>query len=103
METIDLIYDKEDSLDHVHPHRLSVFFIILATGATYDDTTAQMAPKLYYLACAAISLESILQTVTLYAIQALLLFTRHIHVSERSLDESKWFMFSACARAAQVV
>lgn len=100
-----MIYDSQGigSVERAHPHRLSVFFIIIATGAFFDPDTAFLAQKYNALASAALSLETILRNVTLYAIQSLLLMTRFSYVTDSSIDETRWLLFGACARAAQAV
>jgi hypothetical protein len=101
----DMIYNAagNPNVDYVHPHRLAVFFATIASGAVFDDKTSPMAERLQALASAAISIESVLRNVTLHAVQALLMFTQFSYITQNSIDETMWLLFSACARSAQAV
>ncbi|KAH7923981.1 hypothetical protein BV22DRAFT_1167136 [Leucogyrophana mollusca] len=93
------------TLDSIHSHRLSVFFILLASGALYDNTTsaAVIAEQYHALSRAALSLDSILQEATCATVQALFMSIRYIYQSDRTNNEGRWLLMGVCARVAQIV
>jgi hypothetical protein len=95
--------EEDQSLENIHPHRLSVFFIILAIGASSDENGDFVAAKFHALAAAALSLGSILKTVTLCSLQALFLMVYYGYFSKPATDETRYLLFGACTRAAQHV
>jgi hypothetical protein len=102
---LSTIYGIEEtaSLDAIHPHRLSVFFVILATGATFDDNASFAAEQFHALSTAALSLLSIADTVSLPTLQALFLLCYYTYTTKAPTDESRWLLFGVCTRAAQMV
>ena len=93
------------SLHTLHPHRLSVFFILLATGMLchHDPSSAVLAERYHALARAALSLESILAEATCAAVQALFMMFRYIYASDRTSNEARWILTGLCCRLAQTV
>lgn len=101
------IYDTTvfPSLDNIHPHRLSVFFILLACGIYFEDhpSATVLAEQYQVLARAAFSLNTILRDANCATIQAMFLIMRFIFISDRSNNEERWLLGGLCARAAQIV
>jgi len=93
------------NLNAIHPHRISVFFILLATGALYDNhpSSTVVAEQYHALSRAAFSLESILSEATLAAVQALFMMIRYIYASDRTSSETRWLLTGLCCRIAQTV
>jgi hypothetical protein len=104
---VDHIYGPSGSanLHTLHPHRLSVFFIILATGVLYDDDklSSILAERYHALARAALSLESILVEASCAAVQALFMIVRYIDASNRTCNETRWMLSGLCCRLSQTV
>lgn len=93
-------------MDIVHPHRISTFFIALALGAHYEQESAvgESDSETYnLLALAALSLSSIIQEVTCSALQALFLVIQYHYFTDPGTDETRWLLFGALCRAAQIV
>ena len=90
----------------LHPHRISTFFIALALGAHYELESAvgESDSETYnLLALAALSLSSIIHEVTCSALQALFLIIKYHYFTDPGTDETRWLLFGALCRAAQVV
>jgi hypothetical protein len=93
------------NIDTLHPHRLSVFFILLATGVLYENhpTSLILAEQYHALARAALSLEPIVNEATCAAVQALFMMIWYIYSSDRSNNETRWLLAGVCCRMAQAV
>lgn len=93
------------SLDAIHPHRLSVFFILLASGIYYDSHPSApiLAQQYHVLSRAALSLGSILQEANCATVQALFMILRFIFITDRINNEERWLLGGLCARVAQIV
>jgi hypothetical protein len=93
------------SVDTIHSHRLSVFFILLASGCTYDahHSATLSAERYYALSRAALALDSILQEATCATVQALFMMVRYIYISDCTGYENRWLLFGICTRVAQMV
>ncbi|KZT27831.1 hypothetical protein NEOLEDRAFT_1059670 [Neolentinus lepideus HHB14362 ss-1] len=94
------------SLDSLHPHRLSVFFMVLATGTLFDDTIDSaiiVAEQYHALACAALSLKSILDEASTTAVQALFMLFHFVFLSDRAGNERRWLLVGICTRVAQII
>lgn len=103
-----MLYDHDGSLslDMLHPHRISTFFIALALGAHYEQESAvgESDSETYnLLALAALSLSSIIHEVTCSALQALFLIIQYHYFTDPGTDETRWLLFGALCRAAQIV
>lgn len=103
-----MLYDHEGNpcVDMLHPHRLSIFFIALALGAHYEQESAvgESDSETYnLLALAALSLSSIFHEVTCSALQALFLIIQYHYFTDPGTDETRWLLFGALCRAAQIV
>jgi hypothetical protein len=103
-----MLYDHEGGpcVDMLHPHRISTFFIALALGAHYEQESAvgESDSETYnLLALAALSLSSIIHEVTCSALQALFLIIQYHYFTDPGTDETRWLLFGALCRAAQIV
>lgn len=105
---LNVLYDQEGCpfVETLHPHRISTFFIALALGAHYEQESAvgESDSETYnLLALAALSLSSIIHEVTCSALQALFLIIQYHYFTDPGTDETRWLLFGALCRAAQVV
>ena len=103
-----MLYDQDGCpcVEMLHPHRTSTFFIALALGAHYEQESAvgESDSETYnLLALAALSLSSIIHEVTCSALQALFLIIQYHYFTDPGTDETRWLLFGALCRAAQVV
>ena len=93
-------------MDALHPHKISTFFIALAFGAHHEQETVggeSDSEKYNLLALAALSLSSIIREVSCSALQALLLIIQYHYFTDPGTDETRWLLFGALCRAAQIV
>jgi hypothetical protein len=105
---LDPIYGTMDlaTLHTLDPHRLSVFFVLLATGLLFDGdgpSARVLAEQFYALSRAAFVLDSVLVNATSSAVQALFMMFRYIHVRDQSNNQSTWILTGLCCRLAQTV
>ncbi|EAU90302.2 hypothetical protein CC1G_12055 [Coprinopsis cinerea okayama7 len=105
---LDVIYaNGQRSLDHIHSHRVSVFFSILANGAVFDqqeEKTSDLAARTYSaLARAAFSLDPILVEATCATVQALFLIVRFIYNADRDRNEERWLITGLNCRLAHMI
>lgn len=105
---LNVLYDQDGCacVEMLHPHRTSTFFIALALGAHYEQESAvgETDSETYnLLALAALSLSSIIHEVTCSALQALFLIIQYHYFTDPGTDETRWLLFGALCRAAQVV
>lgn len=104
---IDPLYGHHNIpyLDRVHSHTLSVFFIILASGALYDrESSATLEGERYYaLARAALCVDSMSNEATCSTVQAIFITICFMYHSDQSSNEGRWLLTGLCARAAQTV
>jgi hypothetical protein len=103
-----MLYDHEGnpSVEMLHPHRISTFFVALALGAHYEQESAvgESDSETYnLLALAALSLSSIIHEVTCSSLQALFLIIQYHYFTDPGTDETRWLLFGALCRAAQIV
>ena len=101
------LYDFKGSstLETIHPHRLSVLFAILASGAFWDEqpTAKILAQQYLVLSRAALSLKPILRETTTAAVQALFTIVRFLHIADTTAGEERWILGGTCAKVAQSV
>jgi hypothetical protein len=94
-------------LNTIHSHKLSVFFIVLANGALYDEASGEralwLAARYYHLARAALSLDPMLTDATVATCEALFMMIRFLFNSDRSANEERWLVTGLAARVAQMV
>ena len=105
---LDPIYgvgNNDISLASVHSHRISLFFMVLATGIFYDDhpSASIMAEQYSALAYAAYSLDSISQEATTASVQAMFSMCFFVYLTDRSNNEMRWLLSGLAARVALVV
>ncbi|KAG0709249.1 fungal-specific transcription factor domain-containing protein [Suillus ampliporus] len=93
------------NIDSIHSHRLSVFFILLASGVLYDESpsSAVLAEQYHALSRAALSLDPIHQDATCATVQALVMTFTHIYHSDRTNNEARWLLMGVAARVAQLI
>ena len=105
-DIVDTIYASGyPIIDIIHPHKLAVFFSIMAQGAVFSrDSTASLVQEQYHaLACALVSLEPITRGVTCSTVQAFFLIVRFLNNTVRTAAEDCWIIFGICVRVSQVV
>lgn len=93
------------TIDALHPHKLSVFFSVMAQGLAFSrDNSASLVQEQYHaLACALVSIEPISRGVTCSTVQAFFLIVRFLNTTVRTAAEDCWIIFGICVRVAQVV
>lgn len=93
------------SVGAIHPHRLSVFFAVLASGAFWEDhpIAKVLAHQYHTLARAALSLKSIIHEASSASVQALCTIIRFLHISDMNAGEERWILAGICARTAHMV
>lgn len=95
------------SVNIIHSHKLSVFFVILANGALYDEASGEhahwLAARYHQLARAALSLDSMLTDASVATCEALFMMIRFLFNSDRSANEERWLITGLAARVAQMV
>lgn len=105
--TFNFIYgpNGEIRLDQIHPHLLSVFFIVIANGAIFDrSANAEVASRTFHaLARAALSMDSILQGSNCATIQAMFLIVRFIYNADRDRNEERWLITGLNCRLAHMI
>ena len=105
-ELLDMIYGTGyPNIDAAHPHKLSVFFSLLAQGLAFsrENSVSLVQEQYHALACALISLEPITRGVTCSSVQAFFLIVRFLNTTVRTAAEDCWILFGICVRVAQVV
>jgi hypothetical protein len=93
------------SLIDFEAHRLSVFFMVLSTGALFDScpNARTIAEQYHAFACAAFSLESIMGGATCSSIQALLMMAHFLFLMDRSGNEHRWLINGLCTKVIHMV
>ncbi|THH33361.1 hypothetical protein EUX98_g851 [Antrodiella citrinella] len=105
-EILNLIYGSSyPIIDSIHPHKLSVFFSIMAQGLAFSrETAASLVQEQYHsLACALVALEPITRGVTCSTVQSFYLIVRFLNTTVRTAAEDCWLIFGICVRVAQVM
>ena len=105
-ELIDKIYGPTNmpSLGNIHPHRLALFFGIMAIGhqRSVEFATAGglnlNAERYYVLACAALSLAPIIAEAMCATVQALFLVLCYLGCGTRRACEESWLLIGVMAR-----
>ncbi|OJA10707.1 hypothetical protein AZE42_01058 [Rhizopogon vesiculosus] len=93
------------NINNVHSHRLSVFFILLASGVVYEHSPSSgvIAEQYHALSRAALSLDPIYQDATCATVQALFMTVRYIYQTDCTNNESRWLLMGVVARVAQLI
>ncbi|KIK47381.1 hypothetical protein CY34DRAFT_73944 [Suillus luteus UH-Slu-Lm8-n1] len=93
------------NVNNIHSHRLSVFFIVLASGVLYEQSTSSgvIAEQYHALSRAALSLDPIYQDATCATVQALFMAFGHIYQSDRTNNEGRWLLMGVVVRVAQLI
>lgn len=105
-EIVDAIYTTGyPIIDTVHPHKLSVFFSLMAQGLSFSrEASAALVQEQYHaLACAMLSLDPITRGVTVSTVQAFFLIVRFLNSTVRTAAEDCWILFGICVRVSQTV
>lgn len=92
-------------LVNFEPHRLSVFFTVIAVGALFDShPCARIIGEQYHaFACATFSLESIVHGATLASIQALFMMAHFLLLTDRSGGERRWLVIGLTCKVIHMV
>ncbi|KAI0305891.1 fungal-specific transcription factor domain-containing protein [Multifurca ochricompacta] len=93
------------SLIGFEPHRLSVFFMVLSTGALFDShpNARTIAEQYHAFACATFSLESIVGGATCASAQALLMMAHFLFLTDRSGNERRWLLNGLCTKVIHMI
>ncbi|KAG1876498.1 hypothetical protein DFJ58DRAFT_178328 [Suillus subalutaceus] len=93
------------NVNNIHSHRLSVFFIVLASGVLYEQSLSSgvLAEQYHALSRAALSIDPIYQDATCATVQALFMTFGHIYQSDRTNNEGRWLLMGVVARVAQLI
>jgi len=100
------IYEEDcPSLESLHPHQISVFFSLLATGSLAESraSSTTISRQYHSLAQAAFSMVPISNEVDIATIQALFLIIRYLFHTDRSSIEERWILTGITIRLAQRV
>jgi hypothetical protein len=92
-------------LTSLEPHRLSLFFIVIAVGTLFDThPSARIIAEQYHaFACAAFSLESIADGATSATIQALYMMAHFLLLTDRSGGERRWLISGLTCKVIHMV
>ncbi|KAF6761455.1 hypothetical protein DFP72DRAFT_987681 [Ephemerocybe angulata] len=103
---LEVLYGSkgEKSVEAAHPHRISLFFIILASGCLFhgDPETVATAKVYEALSRASFSLDSILVEATMATVQTLFLIVRFIYNEDRDRNEERWILVGLSCRVAHM-
>lgn len=93
------------TVNTVHPHRLSIFFILLASAISSEETSANlmMAERYSSLARAAFSLDPFVLHSTCATVQVLLMMIRFEFNWDPLTYETRWILTGLSSRISQVV
>lgn len=88
------------SVGQVHPHRLAVFFGVMAIGTALDfePNACDQAGGFYILACSALSLAPMIAEAMVPTIQAVFLIKAFLHNSNRVSAEESWLLTGLIGR-----
>ncbi|KAF7973743.1 hypothetical protein HWV62_14322 [Athelia sp. TMB] len=92
------------SIGAIHPHQLSVFFAVMASGALWDDHPSAkiLAHQYHVLSRAALSLKPIIFDASTATVQAIFTIIRFLHISDLTAGEERWILGSTCTKMAQI-
>ena len=99
------LYSSSKHASFIHPHRLSIFFTVLASGAFWEDhpTAKVLAHQYHTLARAALALKPLVQETSTVTVQAIFAIIRFLHISDVNAGEERWILGGTCAKIAQIV
>ncbi|KZP31693.1 hypothetical protein FIBSPDRAFT_1037264 [Athelia psychrophila] len=105
---IDPIYQGNEvgSAYAIHPHKLSVIFIVLASGAIFDDPA--FAPTLAHQYCvlsrACLSLKSVVREANIASVQAVYMNMWFLYNADHdNSNEERWLLQGICVKIAQII
>jgi hypothetical protein len=92
------------SVDSIHSHNLSVFFVLMATGLLFDSYPSALilAQEYHALSRAALSLDSVLVEANCATVQAVFMIVRFIHLLD-GRGEERYMLGGVCERVAKIV
>jgi hypothetical protein len=98
-------HTRSPNVNNIHSHRLSVFFIMLASGVLYEESSSSgvLAEQYHALSRAALSIDPIYQDATCATVQALFMTFGHIYQSDRTNNEGRWLLMGLVVRVAQLI
>lgn len=105
---IDPVYQGNEvgSACAIHPHKLSVIFIVLASGTLCDNPAfaSTLAHQYYVLSRASLSLRSITQEANTATVQAIFMHIWFIYATRfDNSHEERWVLKGICVQVAQIV
>ncbi|KAJ3527260.1 hypothetical protein NM688_g8153 [Phlebia brevispora] len=101
MDIFDRIYGYGEvpCLNYIHPHKLAVFFAVMALGVMRIATADTMQAERYHvLSCAALSLVPVISEAMCATIQALFLINAFLFTTVRVASEESWLLVGLCGR-----
>ena len=89
-------------MEHIHAHRLAVFFGMMATGVSrsFEPDAMMQAERYYVLACAALALTPLIAEAMAATIQGLFLINAFLCTTTRVSSEESWLLIGLCGRLA---
>ncbi|KZP31694.1 hypothetical protein FIBSPDRAFT_775692 [Athelia psychrophila] len=105
---IDPIYQGNEvgSAYAIHPHKLSVIFIVLASGAVFDNPAfaSTLAHQYCVLSRACLSLKSVVREANIASVQAVYMNMWFLHTtSHDNSNEERWLLQGTCVKIAQII
>ncbi|KZP14746.1 hypothetical protein FIBSPDRAFT_921339 [Athelia psychrophila] len=105
---IDPIYKGNEvgSACAVHPHKLSVLFIVLASGAVSDNPAfaLTLAQQYCVLSRACLSLKSVIRGANISTVQALFMNIWFLHLTDHDKsNEEGWILQGVCVKISQMI
>ncbi len=93
-------FPRVPSVGQVHPHRLAVFFGVMAIGASlsFEPNASDQGGSFYVLACSALSLVPMIAEAMVPTIQAIFLIKAYLHNSNRVSAEESWLLTGLIGR-----
>ncbi|KAJ8516610.1 hypothetical protein ONZ45_g6088 [Pleurotus djamor] len=91
------------SLEHVHPHALALFFVVLASGLLHDFMLPErQSHSTQYIALsrAAFAVLSIIEEANCASVQTLFLIVQYDFHFDHSSAEERWLLHGLCIRVA---
>ncbi|KJA18056.1 hypothetical protein HYPSUDRAFT_45638 [Hypholoma sublateritium FD-334 SS-4] len=98
------LYESDNPLEPLAPHRMAVFWMVLAIGTLVDLDRPAHAPeamKLYHYGRAALSIDSVLEEQSITGIQALMLICHFMFLSE--ISSARWVIMGIAVKLAQSI
>ncbi|KZP18904.1 hypothetical protein FIBSPDRAFT_1045841 [Athelia psychrophila] len=105
---VDPIYQGNEvgSACAIHPHKLSVMFVVLASGTLCDDPAfaSTLAHQYYVLSRASLSLRPITQEANTATVQAVFMHIWFLYATRfDNSSEERWVLSGICIKVAQII